>query len=554
MTPDYKPKNEIVTILIFLFLMIPLIAVGSNQDPVPSITIEAGEEVDVAESLLISSEAYSPNSVVTTLNDTVIENGNIWRVWYEDYRDRSKFERYVNAPLRNITEIILGVSFSVEEGPREVSIYCYNILNSTSGLSGQNKTLTLRVSPDEFSGYQYSELVERFKLTINVGGNYEEGITITGFWVQAVLNATLYPISIDVQRTNGVSLFSNPTTRDLQSFSLSSPRLELFDNNSTHIGRFTPTQSNDTMLLPAGYYNHSIKWSTFEIYSSFNISDEAIHLVWRIRTVRMDIKQIHHVFASYVDYSYSFGYNRYAIIAEPTFYFPPDGNWTITIQGGSISVQETISVGSNQNITVWIDPNTIVIGPLAFTPGKFVLLVSMLLMICIIGIAHITKKMSSTKLIPYILVAISYILPWVHYAYKTSFPATVPPYPYLIYYAESPGISSTSYSTNDSLAFVSRTYNEGFLLLYYTLLFMALAGFLLDEIEIKGVSEHATNLFAFSLLAIFVVEVAYAFHILSIASAENYLAVIPGIGPFVVIGSMIAWIIVHVQRKSKSTT
>jgi len=293
---DFGITIVLVTIALVLCLN-PIIAVVNSNVPDPSILVELGEEVDEPETFLALTKEYTPSSAVTLANDTPGHIGSAWRGLYSSFSNMSTFERYLNIPLRNISEVIIGASFRVHNGPRFIAIGNVDhedttvlyATNSTLGYGGENVTLTLRRPPEIFRGYLSGAFIRTTIMSIEIEGDYRDGIEMTGFWTQAILNGAVYPVMVNIQRTNGVSLFSYPTTAEIRLSSSFLPRLT-FASGNLSIHEMPLTQINETFLLPSEMYDVTFRWVTYWLNSSYFHSEEENIIVWLVRSVRLDVR------------------------------------------------------------------------------------------------------------------------------------------------------------------------------------------------------------------------------------------------------------------------
>lgn len=536
-------KLEFVTCLIVLTFLFPIYALIEYRSPTPTITIEASDEIDVAESLLISSESYTPTPIITVLNDTSVEGNNAWRASYSR-DDLTLFQRFVNIPLRNITEVIIGASFNVTGESKEIRIYCEGTYNTTMSQTVQKLSLTIRPPLSSFWAYNHSGLTQRAVLRIEIQGDYTKSIPIpiTGVWIQAVKNATLYPVSLDIQRTNGVSLYSNQVMRDIQLGSYSCPKIEFKLDDLIWFGAVYPTQTNDTILLPTGNFTLYFDWYSYQLNTTVYVPEAALHLVWRVKSVRVDVKLMYNI----PGYKVIWSSHDYQLTESPSIILRSGGgNWSSTVWYPNGWTFASTSLGANRNITFWVNPNLVVLGPFAITPLKFILIVSLLTIICILGMTQIMRLSSSAKLIPFSFVVLSYILPWIHYTRPYYLGGSIPNEEYLRYYAINPGISCRTVSTVDSLLFVSHGPDMEFSLIAYLILFIPLIVVLYD---ILNESTRGINyVFGTSLFLIFIMEFFYGVY----SSAYNWYAdVTLGLGPYIVLFSVVMWSILLDGKKA----
>lgn len=540
-------QKDVFVVLFILLTIIPFLSIGMTQDPIPSITQEDGEIVNESEILLASPMVYSPKPLITTLNDTDIENESVWKIGHSDGGNTITYARYINVPFRNVTEVIFSASFSIQTGPANITIHNVKGSNTTVCQDNQDVTLSFIGAPSDTSE-NYAEPIRMF---IDISGSYKEEVVVTGFWIQAVTNTTLYPVSVDIQNINGISLFSNPTMYDNNRFELM-PRITIIDESSIS-NYFYPTQINDTMLLPIGNYSIEFTWWWYyHISSSFQISDDAIQLDWRIKCVSIIVKPTYPIPGYSIDFDYDSLYrSEYLLSDSPTFYLPQNRIWKIYIFGRHHSVSANIETGQVENISVWVDPNLVVIGSLAFSTGRLAIMTCLLLSILILGLANVKKFVKSSYVIPYSILILSFILPCNQY--------TVHPPGYFTIsdnYSENtafcPGLSSLAISTPDSLIHITY-YETPYFIVLYILLLLVVIGILLDNSETKSHEINTNSLFGYSVIAIVITEFcAVIISDLSLIGTQITPLTI-GLGPFIAVFSFIIWIVLIRIDQSQSS-
>jgi hypothetical protein len=557
-TKESVSEGLVLTLTLF-FIVIPILALATPLWPEPTVSVELGEESNVQESLTLTSKPYSTRSIVTLINDSAIESGNIWRMYFDSHNDVAVYSRYVNVPLRNATQVIFGASFDVDIVPRRIGIFNDRGSNSTTVINPRNATLILKLQPQLFELYAYSNLVSRIETSIEIEGENQEGIEITSFWLQAVFDSPVYPVTIDIQRTNGVSLYSNPMMRNVRSsnipYSSGIPKLEFRFNNSVYLGFFAPTQINDTVMLPSGNYTVNFVWTGYNINSSIYLSEEMHQMVWRVRSVRIDVRATHYVSNYGVDFNYASGLYTYLISEQPSIYTSPYGNRTILIRYYSLYWQRgvfaTAGVGSNQNVTFLVHPNLIYIGPIAIAPAEFITILCFVLMICMLIVASMLGEAKSNKVIPFLILILSYIVPWANMLGKEIDPSTILQEEYLAQYAFFPGTSTVSITTSNGMPFAVHEYRVApVMLLGLILLFMAYSAVAGDQLS--RFHKSSAQIFAVSSVSIILLHIYY---ISSLTISHSYYVVTPGVGIFIVIASIIIWgfLDIRVITRMKST-
>jgi hypothetical protein len=525
--------------VLFLFLIVvPFCVIIEMGNLNPTITVEASDEVDVEESLQMTFVEYSPASTVTVVNDTSFEN-SFWRASYSDTSDRSTFWRYVNIPLRNVTEVIVSAFFAIEGENKEIGLYSDGWLYIEEiGHSGQNENLTHSGPPTETT--QYGMNIKMKQIRVEFDGDFRESMALTGFWIKVILNDTLYPVSIDMQRTNGESLFSDAATQDTQIYGDIQPWIQLITQNEPFFASYYPTQTSDLILLPSGNYTFLFYWYPYRTNKTINIQEEKVHILWRIHSVKVEYRLTQEVPGYIVDLWES---DSYSLSQSPVFVLPSGINYTIDVRGNYCGTSLTTALGANRNITVWISPNTIVLGPYAIMPTTLFLIVGLLSMVFVLGIARIGWNELRKKLVPFSLIVLGYVFPWVSYTQMKPLLGSEPFVSIQTHSAAIPSLSSTVTSTSDSLMLIS--YEPSGLIPYlaYFLLFMSFVALVLNEDENASKLENILFWSSISLILIMVF-----FQVSSYFMNSYYTIVEIGLGAYMIILGVVAELVQNARE------
>jgi len=176
------------------------------------------------------------------------------------------------------------------------------------------------------------------------------------------------------------------------------------------------------------------------------------------------------------------------------------------------------------------------------------MIVPSLLAVSIIVFGIRKYQMDYIRLIPFSLLSLSYILPWMSYEAQGYEPKTVPVNYYLIVSNDYLGMASSTSQISDSAVLVTPVF---FLAtpLMYLLLFCALWG-VLPNGSLTGLESKKSSLvFPISLFLILLLGVFHILNILGIFRRYyGMLSVTPGIGLFVAALALIVWIALRIQR------
>ncbi|MFW9769670.1 MAG: hypothetical protein ACFFEM_12690, partial [Candidatus Thorarchaeota archaeon] len=212
----------------------------------------------------------------------------------------------------------------------------------------------------------------------------------------------------------------------------------------------------------------------------------------------------------------------------------------------------TTSVGRNQNITFIVNPNLIIIGPIAIPLIELIPFLCFLLVICAMLVGLMLGIVTLRKALPISLLVLSYIVPWVNYIDRAKPPYTILHEGYYNQVTLYP--SSLLYSTttpgNLLLIMHDRLYFFPVMLASIFLLIIAYAGISSDEIE----SNHqSTNgVFAISTFLLLCLQLSFFTHFSSLTASYGYTAVVPGIAPFIVLASLLVWCLIVLKKRQEA--
>ncbi|TFG11248.1 MAG: hypothetical protein EU531_11790, partial [Promethearchaeota archaeon] len=447
---EFQLKEKLGTgILVILFAIICGTMVFEPALLTPTIEVVYGEDVDAPEDLEIAYSSYTPQSVERIVNYSSVNTDH----WFID-SDGASTRFYVS--LRNISKIIIGMSVASFGKSVNLSLYeyGYSILNSTAIGKFQTREHFLEIPCNQSS---YLRLIDvRIRLT---NCSWED-IEITGFWVDIVTIDVLYPVVIDIQRTNGESLFSNPTMkmigRQIDPM-VQIDSIPLGISYVMYLGR-----PDRLILLPPGDYNISMSWN-MDLKGTISLSNTSAGLTWRIKCVRVDIdlgQEIPELYL-WVDYYHY----EVSLLYSPSLYLPSGRSVDMRIGSNSDSFSGHVSslidlaVGQNQNITFVISPGIISIGAISITPGRLLIFSCSLIMMCGIILIANRKLVSNIRILSFLILFMGVLFPWIQYSQIDTKPATPTFSEFRIVWDISPGIS-TSFASQDNSSLLIAPSNE----------------------------------------------------------------------------------------------
>jgi hypothetical protein len=415
-------KSQVIIILpLVIFLVIPCLILVEPRIDRPVIEIIEGEEVDVPEELLLSYESYTPEDTVILLNQSTLDRSR-WRFYYESA------SYVVTVPIVNISAITIGLTVRALNEPLEISMneHFTDMENSTSLSPHESDELKLRIPYLLMRSATRNNWFKQLVIGLEFENHNFDDFEVTNFWIQATTLEDLYPITIDIQRTNGDSLYSNPTSVGLWE----DPELHF---NYTTLGSstfFSPAQVNETLLLLPGYYELSLSWRTYDLTGEVRVTNNSALVKWRIKCIRIDIQMTQDIsgISVTIDGNYDHYYRYYLVVYSPSFYMPPDQYVIIDIlsfssaYSGNMGAGTTLTLGWNVNITLSVDPGLISVGGTSITLGRLLIFVISILFILSLTILIFLKKETTIRLLPLLILFIGVVLPGMQVSSSSTFP------------------------------------------------------------------------------------------------------------------------------------
>jgi hypothetical protein len=220
--------------------------------------------------------------------------------------------------------------------------------------------------------------------------------------------------------------------------------------------------------LIEGSYSLRVRWSGYDSYfPDISISNESVYLEIRIETVRVDIRSLQKIpgVTVYVDAWGGDEFYAYEILIadEPSFYVPSMSHIWFGIEGGPESFRSPhhfsyyLQNYDNGNVTLSVNENWILIGNVAMTPGRFVMMIALVSIFVLTILIFRRKILESSIYAPFLLLVLGNALP----TYTTSrtsyrFPLALPIYSnYLETQTVSIGIGSSISSLDGGVLAVS---------------------------------------------------------------------------------------------------
>ncbi|MHA2200462.1 MAG: hypothetical protein ACXACG_00460 [Candidatus Thorarchaeota archaeon] len=455
MQPVRRTKFVTASILLILMLVV-IVSVQENRIPTATYELETGESIIEDESIEITSTPQSPISSALLLNESILSPSSNWFKERERWSDSSHFSKQIPIPRINVSTIILKLSVFVVSGPILMNLRYYDWPNDhiVNGSTGETIDIVRYVSPDDLG---------RGGLTwigVSINGTDWSVIDHLYFSIHLEFTTDMFPVTIDLQRTNEDSLFDLSEFHSIFQTS-ERPYVQLDDYE------FYFSQVNDTIFLPTGTYSLSVRWVNYQhSFGDISVINESLNLELRIKTVRLDVESLQKIpslairVGSWYD---AFYYHEIMITDEPSFYLPSMSYVPVSVRGGVDSDywphHFTIDIDNyeNRNITLVVSENWILVGNFAFTPGRFVMLIGLVLIFILTIVISRKQLLTSSIYLPFLMLFLGNTLPMYGlYQIRAEFPHRIPFYSqYLETESVSSGISTSITSINGTAIAIS---------------------------------------------------------------------------------------------------
>ncbi|MFW9809404.1 MAG: hypothetical protein ACFFE6_08505 [Candidatus Thorarchaeota archaeon] len=561
-------KSIIIVIIILLFLAVPITVSIENGLSHPNIEVIEGEDVNATESIQIQYQPYDPKSIVRLVNDSTVDSSFGWYIWSKEYYVWSgTATRDFGISIINVSAIRLGLEFTNYDNPIHVSLFSSvsESKNSTYQIENQRGQISLEVPIEEFE-YGQDDSFLSLSVTIRLVNCSWDDLEFTSFWIDVITTEVLFPITIDVQRTNEESLFSNPNMRILRGSN--EPKI-VFEsiNDSLPLRRI-----NETILLPPDNYTLWMNWNE-DLVGEISLFNSSATLTLKMKCVRVDAKLTQDVpgyFISFGDYWEDI-YEDHLLVHSPYFYFPPEFEVSVEIDSwispfeARIYASTVIMPGENQNITLMVNPGLISVGDISISNGRMFIAVSSILFVIAVILVSGRKLTSSTKVIPFLFLFAGMVFPWMHVSKYGSWASPTPPGDYWEFWGISPAIFTSFGSADDFSIIIGPTYRASHLsfqmligvasfLLLIIMFAVALPditdlSFILEIFDIGSLPKVSIKQVAFLLSLTLLLEILYIDYSLYGYSMGWYGSFSVGTGFFLTVLSIISFAVL-VSRQS----
>jgi hypothetical protein len=549
-----RKSHIIITLPIIIFLIIPTLILAEPRIGKPAIEVIEGDEVDEPAELLLSCESYAPENSVTLLNQTTLDRSR-WNIMqgYASYE--------LTVPIVNVSAVIIGLTVKALDESLQINMSEYNtkVENSTSLAPNESDHLQIQIPYLLMRSSFRGSWFEKLYIILGFVDHDFDDFVVTNFWIQALTLEDLYPITMDIQRTNGESLYSNPTSVGLWD----DPEIHFNYSTLGDSTLFKPAQVNETLLLPPGYYEISLRWGDNNLTGEVTLSNNSALVYWRVKCVRIDVgltQDISGLSITIQGYSDLY-YLTFLLVYSPSFYMPPGQYVSIVIQSSSSAYSGLsrtllyLALGENMNITVTVNPGLISIGNVSMTLGRILIFSASFLFVASLVLVMILKRASIDKLLPLLILFIGIVLPWMQFSWMGTYPYSTPIGVNRETWMLSPGIF-TSYFLQDNFSVaigpaggpVTEMFriNIGSLVLFLFLLL--LVGSLLEWIPNKPAIRNYQFLFLFGLIVL--LEFCALISWTGYANWREYFVIGPG--PIVALFALAIWVVLYVRAARAS--
>ncbi len=532
----YKNPKIITTVLLIISMIFLLFASTEYYIPAASIEIINDAEIEESESIEITNSSYTPVSMATLLNDSVLNSENYWNKINDSYYNYSRFTRLITTPFINVSGITLEMTAYVVSGPLNISLE-YNSWKNRAFVIGETSEyckIVQYLSPEDYVDHSNGPCL--MSVTIQFEGVNWSVIDQLYFSLQVQFTDTQVPVTIDLQRTNGESMYLLPEFRRIWSDDLW-PRF-VFNELV-----FFLCQANDTIFLPIGNYSLLFGWWGYNLlFDNISITDRSLRFAIRIRSIRLDVVSLQKIPGYYIEigaYPYP-RYGEYLIADSPSLYLPPEYSDEIILRnyGYAFYLRSDVNIhgGQNQNITMLVNENWIMFGNIAITPGRLAILGSSLLVLGLTILLSRKKLTSSTIYVPFIFMFLGYILPLYVRKYSETY--------YFVSVMFATSISSTN-STATAISGTSTFALDTSSLILISLLLLVFLGVTFEIFREETKVEFTDLLIAVSIFLCLCIVCIYM-----IRALNSYYATTIGPSPFMLGLAFILWIVLY-KRQGK---
>ncbi|MFW9959836.1 MAG: hypothetical protein ACFFDV_02400 [Candidatus Thorarchaeota archaeon] len=333
-----------------------------------------------------------------------MNSNDSWFIVQDHFNGRTEFRRIIAVPRLNVVVMNVSLSTNVVTGPLGIRMDYEGGIEDIICQSGEYREVVRNV-PSYL--YESDGLISIYIMIESVDWSVLDYLY---FSLQVEFSSGQCPVTIDLQRANGESMFL------LQEFSaiLNRPTI-LFGEHEFHLSKV-----NDTLFLPNGNYLLSVDWESYEpSFTNVTITNESLMINIKIKSVRLNIESMQKIpgLVIYVGGLIDMDYIPLLLKDSPSFYLPSGNAMIIEVRGepgdriDPLHFRIDFDAGDNRNITLLVYENWILVGGLAFTPGRLVILIASILVLTIALFISRKKLISGSINLPFILIFLASIIP-----------------------------------------------------------------------------------------------------------------------------------------------
>lgn len=532
-------------------LVFPLAALETDI-PTADYELEFGEESNESESMDIAFSSYSPVSSVLVTNESVMDPSNYWDALHYPGEDSNYYAKVVNVPYLNVSDLMFTVTTYIVEGPLELSMKG----NSTIGQAGEHCQLVVHEIPEVNPDFPERASTDYIRITFN-STNWED-IDEIYFSLEVTFTEIVCPVKLDLQRTNGECMGQLQEFRTVYDYT-AIPTIQFGDFP------FIVTYPNVTVYLPNGNYSVRFQWLDYShSFSNLTILNESLYITLRIRSTRLDVNSLQKIpfiaiRISYSSYDLDKMYEDVMIKDSPSFYVPSENTVRVFVIGRPITPQLTqhkshfdfyLNTGGNRNVTLSVNENWIMVGTVAFSPARWLMVLSSIVII-ILTLAIGRKEIKSSPVYaPFLLLLVGSLLPVINVTFQKYIqPLTYPLYsPYSVTTSTSLTFATLYSTTDNSVTTISSIgiFNGTIMSsLSFFILFIAYSCLVFEILKVKENSLQEI-FFIMAIILMPVLQLRYYFS-LPIIFYNDYIVSL-SIGFLLTVIAPVIWLVQSIRR------
>jgi len=530
-------------------ILLPPIILTPYLIPTPEISIQeiGSVEESIAPGHYFSDSEWNEPSRLYILNDTPIMEKD-WYIGTTYGAENSTLHRSIDVILSNFTRLVCEVTFYVKNGPCVVGLQIFNDQEVSDNVeSDAEAMLSIEIPVVNYVHYTWT-----YYIGLYTSSSFFGNVEVRSFKMWAQSAVSLFPVRVDLTRTNGEDIQSHPTDWEFR------PKLDFREfNNSGFNHEYRIWSSSETIYLSPGNYSGSFRWG---ITIPFNLTVNESHSTnW---TIVLDVVQIEFAFSPRI-ISYALrteiNYKRVSPFDDAIMYYPANQQIGFSLTGGGSYIDvphdefgyhiARFNLNSTTNVLVSVDFKLLQLGALAFSERGVLLSLVLILILILPAFLRILRPLYSNRkelvrdkrFIPLALYTLGLLSPWAHASLPEANQSS------LVYLADFRGLALRLWWTDDSsLLLIHSRYLD--LEVWITAFAWLFAFSMLYRISSRP-SESRDSLFLILLVGPIIYQSIYLVH-LELTTA--LIQVLPSLGLFLT-GIAVVFYMVHLLRYSNSS-